>query len=121
MNDQKMEVLMGNLLRIGVSVAALVVFIGGVLYLYQSRGPRPDYSTFHGEAQVVRSLSGIVKELPSGDSGAVIQLGLLLLIATPIARVVFAVLGFSLERDWFYVLVSLIVLGVLMYSLLYDR
>jgi uncharacterized membrane protein len=121
MNDQKMESLMGHLLRFGVTLAALVVFAGGLLYLHQSRGPRPDYSTFHGETQVLRSPSGIFQELPSGNSNAIIQLGLLLLIATPIARVVFAAAGFSLERDWFYTAVSLIVLAVLMYSLLCGR
>jgi uncharacterized membrane protein len=121
MNDQKMELLMGHLLRFGVTLAALVVFAGGLLYLHQSRGPRSNYATFHGEAPVLRSPSGIFKELPAGDSNAIIQLGLLLLIATPIARVVFAAIGFSLERDWFYTAVSLIVLAVLMYSLFCGR
>ena len=118
MNDRKMESLIGQLLRFGVALAALVVFAGGVLYLHQSRGPRPDYSTFHGESPALRSPSGILQELPSANSNAIIQLGLLLLIATPVARVIFAVIGFSLERDWFYTAVSLIVLAVLMYSLL---
>jgi uncharacterized membrane protein len=121
MNDQKLELLIGHLLRIGVTLAALVVFAGGVLYLHQSRGPRPDYSSFHGEAQALRSPSGILKSLPSGNSNALIQVGLLLLIATPIARVIFAAIGFSLERDWFYTAVSLIVLSILLYSLLADH
>jgi uncharacterized membrane protein len=121
MNDQKMEILMGHLLRTGVVLAAIVVFAGGVLYLYQTRGPRPDYATFHGVTADLRSPSRVVKELPLGSSSAIIQFGLLLLIATPIARVVFAALGFSLERDWFYTAVSLIVLAVLMYGLLYDH
>jgi len=121
MNDQKMEVAIGHLLRTGVLISAAVVFIGGLLYLSQVRGPRPDYSTFHGVTSELRSPSGIVKHLSTGDSSAVIQLGLLLLIATPVARVVFAAFGFFLEKDWLYVAVSLIVLAVLMYSLLYDR
>ena len=49
---------------------------------------------------------------------AIIQLGLLLLIATPVARVVFSVYAFARQRDWVYVVVTLIVLGVLLYSLL---
>lgn len=121
MNDQKMEVAMGHLLRAGVLIAAAVVFIGGALYLNQTRGPRPDYSVFHGVAEELRSPVGIVKHLSTGDSNAVIQLGLLLLIATPIARVVFGAFSFFLEKDWLYVAISLIVFSVLMYSLLYDR
>ena len=118
MNDQKMEVDIGHLLRTGVLIAAMVVFVGGVLYLNQNRGPRPDYATFHGVAAGLRSPAGVIRQLPTGDSNAIIQLGLLLLIATPIARVAFAAFGFSAEKDWLYVVISLIVLAVLTYSLL---
>ena len=52
------------------------------------------------------------------QSRGMIQLGLLLLIATPVARVVFAVIGFYLERDRMYTIVSLIVLAVLVFSLM---
>jgi uncharacterized membrane protein len=50
-------------------------------------------------------------------AAAVIQLGLLLLVATPVARVIFSVFAFAWERDWLYVLLTLIVLAVLLYSL----
>jgi uncharacterized membrane protein len=48
----------------------------------------------------------------------IIQLGLLFLIATPVARVAFAAFAFAVERDWLYVAVSTFVLLVLLYSLL---
>lgn len=121
MNDQKMEVAIGQLLRAGVLIAAAVVFIGGLFYLSQTRGPRPDYATFHGEAAELRSPTAIVTHLSPRNSQAIIQLGLLLLIATPIARVAFAAFGFFAEKDWLYVVISLIVFAVLMYSLLYDH
>jgi len=121
MNDQKMEVAIGQLLRAGVLIAAAVVFIGGLLYLNQTRGPRHDYSTFHGVADDLRSPTGVVKHAFTGDSRALIQLGLLLLIATPVARVLFAAFAFLLEKDWLYVAVSLIVFTVLMYSLVFDH
>jgi uncharacterized membrane protein len=47
----------------------------------------------------------------------IIQFGLLFLIATPIARVAFSVIAFALQRDRVYVSVTLIVLGLLLYSL----
>ena len=121
MNDQKMEISIGQLLRTGVLIAATVVFIGGLMYLNQTRGPRPNYSTFHGEAPELRSPTEIVQNLSIHNSQAIIQLGLLLLIATPVARVAFAAFGFFLEKDWLYVIISLIVFAVLMYSLLYDH
>jgi uncharacterized membrane protein len=41
---------------------------------------------------------------------------LLLLIATPIARVAFSIAGFLIERDWLYVAFTVIVLVILLYS-----
>ncbi|WP_251106493.1 DUF1634 domain-containing protein [Alloacidobacterium dinghuense] len=121
MNDQKMEIAIGQILRAGVFLAAAIVFIGGVLYLNQTRGPRHDYATFQGEAIALRSPVGVVKQAFSGNSYAIIQLGLLVLIATPVARVLFAAFGFLLEKDRLYVVVSLLVFAVLMYSLVFDH
>ena len=117
--DQKLEVAIGRMLQAGVLLAAAVVLIGGVLYLRQETGPRPDYSHFHGEAAALRSPASTISNAFRGDPQSIIQFGLLLLIATPIARVVLAAIGFLLERDHLYVWVSLIVLGVLLYSLLH--
>ena len=63
-------------------------------------------------------MQGIAEEAAALHSAGIIQLGLLLLIATPVMRVVLAVVGFALERDHLYTIVSLIVLAVLMYSFL---
>jgi|SRR5579862_1524911 len=115
--DQKLEMAIGRMLQAGVLLAAAVVFIGGVLYLHQATGARPDYSHFHGEAARLISPVSIVSTAFRGDPQSIIQLGLLLLIATPIARVVLAAVGFLFERDHLYVWVSLIVLAVLLYSL----
>jgi uncharacterized membrane protein len=117
--DQKLEIAIGRMLQAGVLLAAAVVFIGGLLYLRQETGPRPDYSHFAGVPERLRSPAKIVTNAFHGRARSIIQLGLLLLIATPIARVVLAAVGFLFERDHLYVWVSLIVLAVLMYSLLH--
>ncbi len=119
LTDQKLEVAIGRMLQIGVMLAAAVVLLGGILYLRQETGPRPDYSHFTGVAERFRSPTEIVINAFHGKARSSIQLGLLLLIATPIARVIFAAAGFLLERDYLYVCVSLIVLAVLLYSLLH--
>lgn len=121
LTDQKLEVAIGRMLQAGVLLAALVVFIGGVLYLSQSSGPRPDYTHFHGISQDLRTPTRIVALAVHGDAQGLIQLGLLLLIATPIMRVVVAVVGFFMERDRMYVWVSLAVLAVLLYSLWHSQ
>lgn len=119
-DDSRMETIMGRLLQVGVFAASVVVLTGGVLYVHAHSGVAVDYRTFASEPAGLRSLSGLFRLLLAGDPVAIIQVGVLLLIATPIARVVFAVVAFALERDRLYVAVSLAVLIVLMISLVYS-
>lgn len=119
MDDQRLENIIGQLLRAGVLLAAAVVFSGGVLYLIQNHSRPVQYKSFSPGTEDLRTLPGIIRLAGSLDSEGIIQLGLVLLIATPIARVIMAVVGFQLERDSMYVVVSLIVLGVLLYSLMH--
>lgn len=119
MDDRRLEIIIGNLLRVGVLLAAGIVTIGALLYLAHYRSTPANFHTFTTESDSLRSMQGIVRSAAHLDSRALIQLGLLLLIATPVARVVFAVVGFSLERDKLYVVISSIVLAVLVFSLLH--
>lgn len=118
MDDQRLENIIGQLLRAGVLLAAAMVLSGGVLYLVQHHSRHVDYKTFSAGNEELRSLPGIVKLAGALDSEGLIQLGLVVLIATPVARVILAAVGFQLERDYMYVAVSLIVLAVLLYSLM---
>jgi uncharacterized membrane protein len=115
--DKKLEIAIGWMLRAGVLTAALVVFIGGVLYLRHPLVKVPDYHTFHATVAQDRSARGVIEGVLQGKELAIIQFGMLLLIATPVGRVVFAIVGFGAERDWLYTVVSLIVLAVLIFSL----
>ncbi len=115
--DERAEQAIGNLLRTGVILAAIVVLAGGLLYLARHGATRPDYRVFRGESPDLRHISGIVHDALAFDARGLIQLGLLLLIATPVARVAFSVAAFAFERDWMYVGVTLIVLVLLLYSL----
>jgi len=116
--DQKMEDIIGNLLRAGVSLSAVVVFAGGCIYLARHGHEPADYRVFHGEPSELRGVIGVLRQVFSGRGRGVIQLGLLLLIATPVVRVAFSVWGFAEEQDRMYVAFTLIVLTILLYSLL---
>ncbi|MDE3149344.1 MAG: DUF1634 domain-containing protein [Acidobacteriota bacterium] len=119
MDDTRLENFIGNLLRAGVLLAAAVVLAGGLFYLGQHHADPVAYRHFAEEGVQLRSLAGIGLLALHGSSVGLIQLGLVLLIATPVARVVMAVAGFYLERDRLYVVVSLIVLAVLTFSLMH--
>lgn len=116
--DEGIENAMGNLLRAGVLMAAFVVFLGAILYLVRHGHETVDYRIFHGEPADLRGMRGIARNSLTLRGRAIIQLGLLLLIATPVARVAFSILAFLKERDCLYVVFTLIVFSILLYSLL---
>lgn len=117
-DDRRMEMIMGRVLQLGVVLASLVMVAGGILYLRAHRSAHPDYRVFASEPQMLRHFGGIVHGIAAGDPAAIIQLAVLLLIVTPVARVVFALIAFSIERDKLYILVSSVVLAVLLYGFL---
>jgi uncharacterized membrane protein len=115
--NQRMDEIMGALLRTGVVSAAAIVFVGGVVFLTRHRFPVTNYRVFAGEPTELRAISGIFHEALAFRGRGLIQLGLLVLIATPVARVAFSFFAFLYERDWTYVFVTVLVLGLLFYSL----
>ena len=116
-SDEQVEKIVGSLLRSGVIAAGIVVLAGGIIYLIRYGANLPDYSIFQGVPAEFSSVEGIIKAAFALRSRGLIQLGLLLLIATPVARVAFSIFAFALQRDRIYIVVTLIVLGVLIYSL----
>lgn len=120
-NEHEMEIMVARMLRIGVLSSAVVVLIGGVLYLLHGSGAIVHYQSFHGEPLRYRDPLFMVHAILHGDPRSVIMLGLLLLIATPVVRVLLCLVGFSMQRDRLYVGVSAIVLAVLLYSLFFDH
>ena len=119
--DQRVEEWIGDLLRAGVTLASVVVLFGTCVYLARHGQEEPAYHVFKGEPTDLRTLSGIVREVAAFKGRGLIQLGLILLIATPVARVAFSVVAFAIQRDRLYVVVTLIVLAVLSYSLAGGR
>jgi uncharacterized membrane protein len=115
-DDRRMEIIIGRLLQTGVLLAAITVLVGGVIYLAAHANQPANYRTFSGESANLRHPSQLLHLLKTGDASAVIQIGILLLIATPVARVAFAVIGFAVERDRLYTVVSLAVLAILLFS-----
>jgi uncharacterized membrane protein len=112
---------MGRMLQLGVTAASLVVLAGGTLYLLQFQGAIPDYRHFRGAAPAYRTIGPIIAGMHRLDSQSLIVFGILLLIATPVFRVIFGVIGFSLLRDRLYAAVSVIVLAILVLSFSWRR
>ena len=117
LSDRRLETIIGNLLRAGVVIAATITLIGGAIYLSHSGESLAHYRVFQGEPADLRQVKGVLSDASSGDGPGIMQLGLLLLIATPVARVAFSLAAFAVQRDRLYVVVTLVVLGVLTFSM----
>jgi uncharacterized membrane protein len=115
--DKDIQLILGTLLRFGVILSMVVVMIGGFVYIYAHGKAATDYSQFRSEGASFTSIKAIFYGLLSLDGKAIIQFGIVLLIFTPISRVILAVFSFLLEKDYMYVVIGLIVLSIIMFSL----
>jgi uncharacterized membrane protein len=117
-SDASIERMVSVVLRTGVLLSALVVLAGGLYYLARHGNEIADYRTFRGTPSIDRRLSEIARGAIDLRTRSIIQAGILLLLATPIARVAVSLFGFALERDGKYVTITAIVLTVLLYSVI---
>lgn len=107
-------------LRAGVTISLVVVIAGMVITFahhpdyFRSRpalGALTDPGTSYP-----RSIAAVVEGVREGRGQAIVTLGLLLLIATPVARVAVSIAVFVIERDRLYVVITTVVLGLLLLS-----
>ncbi|HTA42118.1 MAG TPA: DUF1634 domain-containing protein [Bryobacteraceae bacterium] len=116
-SGQKMETQMGLLLRTGVLASCLIMCAGAVLYLLRHGEQQESFAAFHGQPPEFETPGGIWQAARHGSARGIIQLSVLVLIATPVMRVVFAVFAFARQKQWIFSFVSLVVLALLAYGL----
>ena len=117
-SDHEVELIISKLLRAGVVTAATVVAVGGMLYLIRHGQEPARFSVFQGQPEQLRTLKGVLESAGDFRARAIIQLGLGLVVCTPVARVIFSLFAFVRQRDWLYVAITGVVLGVLVFNLL---
>ncbi len=115
--EHRFELLIGTLLRVGVLLSAAVVLLGGIIYLVHNGSTAPTVRVFAGEPATLRTIHGIVASAITFDGRGIIALGLLLLVATPVARVAFTLITFVHQKDWTFVVITAIVLAALLSTL----
>ncbi len=116
--DTDMQLLLGKVLRAGMIISTSIVFIGGIFYLYRHGHTIADYKDFKGVPAFVATAGGIIDGVLNLKGQAIMQLGIILLIFTPILRVMFSAVGFILEKDYLYVGISMLVLLIIFASLM---
>jgi uncharacterized membrane protein len=113
----RMERRIGMILRTGVSLAAAIILLGGLQFLARHGGDPADHRTFRSEPGEPRGILAIVRDTLHPSGRALIQLGVLLLVATPVARVVFSLAAFAAQRDTKFLVITGVVLGILAFGL----
>jgi uncharacterized membrane protein len=109
-------------LIVGVTVSSFTIAFGAALLLYQS--PGVDFSSYYqypprieGSIYSVNP-SRIFAEALSLQPIALIELGVLILLAVPVIRVGLSILLFAFERDILYSILTLVVLIILLFGIL---
>ena len=116
-DDDAIEQLVGRLLRVGVLAAAAIVLAGGVVYLLGHAHQPPHGAVFQGEPDEFTHIGGILRAAAALSGRGLVMCGLLLLVATPVARVALSLVAFVLQRDRFYAAITAFVLLLLLASL----
>jgi uncharacterized membrane protein len=115
-----MNVVIGNLLKYGVLVSTILVVIGVAMLFLNTPQAFPSsvqqlVASNYGKPTL--NLSQLLDGITAANPVFLIQLGLIVLLATPVARVVASIMMFAAERDMLYVAITLIVLAVLLFGL----
>ena len=107
----------GGILRLGVILSSAVIVLGLVPFLAREGARHADYHVFRGEPAVFRTVPDVLAYAAQAHPRGIMQLGVLLLIATPFARVALCLVEFARERDRLYIGVTLVVLLTLSWGL----
>lgn len=122
-DPDSMNVIVSKVLRYGVVISSAVI-LAGTLLLLASNGLSPaghflSYNPSqvpHGAFSV--SFAALANGLLTLSPFSVIELGVLMLLATPVSRVAFSIFLFAAERNRMYVYVTLGVLTLLLFSMI---
>lgn len=117
LSDERIDQFIGRVLQTGVVIAGTIVAVAALFYLARFGAATPTFGVFHGEPANLRTVAGIVQGVASLHPRAWIQFGLLILLLTPIARVVLLLGAFAFQRDRLYVAIAGVVLLLLVLSL----
>ena len=120
-DEKDLDLILASVLRTGLLCSCAVMILGAVMHIGQTTGSELRLQQFTSEPQQLRTISGIVKLALTGNSLGIMQLAVVILLATPFLRVVFAAFAFARERDWKYVAISLIVLAALVFGLYWGH
>jgi uncharacterized membrane protein len=116
--EKDFQNIIGNLLRYGVWTALSVAAIGGIVYLLHHGQEIEDYSVFkENDRNIFEVIATIYHGLIQGKGDSIIFSGIILLFLTPVFRVLLSLFSFLLEKDYLYMAITTIVIGIIILSI----
>lgn len=116
--EKDFQTIIGNLLRYGVWISLSVAFIGGVIYLLHHGNSIEDYSVFkENDRNIFEVIADVYNGVIQGRGESVIFFGVILLFLTPVFRILLSLFSFILEKDYLYVVITTIVIGIIILSI----
>jgi len=116
--EKDFHTIIGNLLRYGVWISLSVAFIGGIVYLLHHGNEIEDYSVFtENDQNIFQVIANIYQGVIQGRGESIIFFGVILLFLTPVFRVLLSLFSFLLEKDYLYVVITSIVIGIIILSI----
>lgn len=116
--EKDFQTIIGNLLRYGVWTSLSVAFIGGIVYLLHHGNELEDYSVFkENDRNIFEVITAVYQGVIQGRGEFIIFLGIVLLFLTPVFRVLLSLFSFFLEKDYLYVVITTIVIGIIVLSI----
>ncbi|RYE18729.1 MAG: DUF1634 domain-containing protein [Sphingobacteriales bacterium] len=116
-HKKDMQLIVSRILRTGVFTSVGIALIGGVIYLSRHGHETADHAIFKG-TQAYQEPEYVLNSILALHGRAIIQAGILLLIITPIIRIIFSAISFFTEKDYLYTGITLLVLGIIIFSML---
>ncbi|MBF4515525.1 DUF1634 domain-containing protein [Flavobacterium sp. ANB] len=116
--EKDFQTIIGNLLRYGVWISLSVAFIGGIIYLMHHGKDIEDYSVFkENDRNIFEVITAVYNGVIQGRGESIIFFGVILLFLTPVFRVLLSLFSFLLEKDYLYVAITTIVIGIIILSI----
>jgi uncharacterized membrane protein len=115
-----MNIVISNLLRFGVILSSAFIVVGLAIIFVKNPPAFPatvEQLTASNFGKTTLDAGVLLSGVAAANAIYVIQLGLIILLATPVVRVAASVILFAAEKDRTYVAITLIVLGILIVSI----
>ena len=124
--SHEIGLILGRVLRIGVYLSCAIAAIGGIIYMFMDKAILPNYKAtapgvpFKGVPSNLTDFKDIFSGVLAFDGASIIQLGVIVLIATPVVRVALSIFTFLYEKDYLYVVITIIVLSIIMFNMFFG-